>query len=133
MRARGHLELRAVDAQPGDGWRVVVALVAALLDDPAARAAATAAATEATEALGAAAGGWLSPAMQVAARDAMTDPVLRRAGMTFVETAVGALTRAGQPELAAEVAAFGERYPARHRCPADDRATDRATAPEESA
>ena len=71
--------------------------------------------------------------MQVAARDAMTDPVLRRAGMTFVETAVGALTRAGQPELAAEVAAFGERYPARHRCPADDRATDRATAPEESA
>jgi hypothetical protein len=55
------------------------------------------------------------------------------------------LTRAGQPELAAEVAAFGERYPARRRCPADDRATDRAsdlatdmatdraTAPEESA
>ena len=53
VRARGHLELRAVDAQPGDGWRVVVALVAALLDDPAARAAATAAATEAAEALGA--------------------------------------------------------------------------------
>ena len=71
--------------------------------------------------------------MQVAARDAMTDPVLRRAGMTFVELAVGALTRAGQPELATEVAAFGERYPARHLCPADDRATDRATAPEESA
>jgi glutamate--cysteine ligase len=133
VRARGHLELRTVDAQPGDGWRVVVALVAALLDDPAARAAATAAATEAVEALGADAGGWLGPAMQVAARDATTDPVLRRAGMTFVKTAVGALTRAGQPELAAEVAAFGERYPARLRCPADDRATDRATAPEESA
>jgi glutamate--cysteine ligase len=75
----------------------------------------------------------------------MTDPVLREAGMTFVATAVGALTRAGQPELAAAVAAFGERYPARRRCPADDRATgrdagratdpatDRATAPEESA
>jgi glutamate--cysteine ligase len=133
VRARGHLELRAVDAQPGDGWRVVVALVAALIDDPDARAAATAAATEAAGALGADAHGWLSPAMRVAARDAMTDPVLRRAGMTFVATAVGALTRAGQPELAAEVAAFGERYPARRRCPADDRATDRATAPEESA
>ena len=149
VRARGHLELRAVDAQPGDGWRIVVALVAALLDDPAARAVATAAATEASAALGADAGGWLSPAMQVATRDAMTDPVLREAGMTFVATAVGALTRAGQPELAAAVAAFGERYPARRRCPADDRATgsetgratgratdratDRATAPEESA
>jgi glutamate--cysteine ligase len=106
----------------------VVALVAALLDDPAARAVATAAATEASAALGADAGGWLSPAMQVATRDAMTDPVLREAGMTFVATAVGALTRAGQPELAAAVAAFGERYPARHRGPADDRATDRATA-----
>jgi glutamate--cysteine ligase len=133
VRARGHLELRAVDAQPDDGWRVVVALVAALLDDPAARTAATAAAVAATEALGADAGGWLSPAMQVAARDAMTDPALREAGLTFVATAVGALTRAGQPELAAAVAAFGERYPARHRCPADDRATDRATALEESA
>jgi glutamate--cysteine ligase len=63
----------------------------------------------------------------------MTEPVLRRAGMTFVATAVGALTRAGQPELAAAVAAFGERYPVRHRCPADDRATHSATAPEESA
>jgi len=141
VRARGHLELRAVDAQPGDGWRIVVALVAALLDDPSARAVATAAATEASEALGADAGGWLSAAMQVATRDAMTDPVLREAGMTFVATAVGALTRAGQPELAAAVAAFGERYPARRRCPADDRATgretgratDRATALEESA
>jgi glutamate--cysteine ligase len=139
VRARGHLELRAVDAQPGEGWRVVVALVAALLDDRPARAVATAAATEARRALGdppeaaGPAGGWGSPAMRVAARDAMTDPVLRRAGMTFVATAVGVLTRAGQPELAAEVEAFGERYPARHRCPADDRATDRATAPEEIA
>ena len=186
VRPRGHLELRAVDAQPGDGWRVVVALVAGLLDTPAGRAAATAAATEAAAALGddpasrrpaagpvggrraadpvhgrtgadpvrgraeddpvrgrtgddrptghpaatpGAAGGGLSPAMRVAARAAMTDPVLRRAGLTFVETAVGALTRAGRPELAAEVAAFGERYPARHRCPADES----ATAPEESA
>jgi glutamate--cysteine ligase len=132
VRARGHLELRAVDAQPGDGWRVVVALVAALLDDPPARAEATSAADEVAAVHGAGRG-WLGPAARVAARDAMTDPVLRRAGMTFVETAVGALTRAGQPELAAEVAAFGERYPARHRCPADDRATDRATAPEENA
>lgn len=109
VRAQGHLELRAVDAQPADGWRVVAALVAALLDDPAARAAATAAATE------------LPPgAITAAARDAMTDPALRRAGMCFVETAVAALHRAGHPALAAEVEEFAERYPARGRCPADD-------------
>jgi glutamate--cysteine ligase len=140
VRARGHLELRALDAQPGDGWRVVVALVAALLDDPAARAVATEAAVEASAALAAAAGAaWLptdrlptrglSRPMEVAARRATTDPTLCRAGMTFVTTAADALTRAGEPELAAEVTAFGERYPARSRCPADDC----ATAPEESA
>jgi glutamate--cysteine ligase len=133
VRARGHLELRALDAQPGDGWRVVVALVAALLDDPAARAVATAAAAEATGALAAAPGrlparGLAGP-MEVAARRATTDPALRAAGITFVATAADALTRAAEPQLAAEVAAFGERYPARSRCPADDS----ATASEESA
>jgi glutamate--cysteine ligase len=98
VRAQGHLELRAIDAQPGDGWRVVAALVAALLDDPVARATATAATTD------------LPPAaLQVAARAGMTDPVLRRAGSCFVETAVAALDRAGHPELAAEVDGFGER------------------------
>jgi glutamate--cysteine ligase len=138
VRARGHLELRALDAQPRDGWRVVVALVAALLDDPAARAVATEAAAEASAALAAAAARLpaarlptrgLSRPMEVAARLATTDPTLCRAGMTFVATAADALTRAGEPELAAEVTAFGERYPARSRCPADDS----ATAPEESA
>lgn len=110
VRAQGHLELRAIDAQPGDGWRVVAALVAALLDDPAARAAATAATAE------------LGPeAIRVAARDGMTDPALRWAGLCFVETAAAALHRAGHAGLAAEVEGFGERYPARGRCPADDR------------
>ena len=32
-RLRGHLELRMIDAQPGDGWIVPVALVTALVDD----------------------------------------------------------------------------------------------------
>jgi glutamate--cysteine ligase len=111
VRAQGHLELRAIDAQPADGWRVVAALVAALMDDPAARAVATATALETGRSL------------EVAARQAMADPVLRRAGLTFVDTAVAALSRAGQPELAAEVGGFGERYPARGRCPADDHPT----------
>ncbi|HEY6745881.1 MAG TPA: glutamate-cysteine ligase family protein [Mycobacteriales bacterium] len=141
VRAQGHLELRAVDAQPGDGWRVVTALVAGLLDDPAARAVATAAATEATAELDARAAPSppgpqpevLARALDTAARDAMTDPVLRRAGMCFVETAAAALHRAGHPGLAAEVQGFGERYPARGRCPADDGPAHDRTSTQESA
>ncbi|WUK15087.1 ergothioneine biosynthesis glutamate--cysteine ligase EgtA [Kitasatospora sp. NBC_00374] len=34
VRPRGHLELRMLDAQPGDGWLTPLALVGALLDDP---------------------------------------------------------------------------------------------------
>jgi glutamate--cysteine ligase len=123
VRGQGHLELRAIDAQPGDGWRVVTALVAALLDDPAARATATGAAAVAADAVS-------GRALTAAARDAMGDPALRRAALCFVETATGALTRAGLPGIAREVEGFGERYPARCRCPADD---DRPTAPEEGA
>ncbi|HEX6756263.1 MAG TPA: ergothioneine biosynthesis glutamate--cysteine ligase EgtA [Mycobacteriales bacterium] len=108
VRARGHLELRVVDAQPGDGWRVVVAVVAALLDDPVARAAATAAAAEATG------------DGTVVARDALADPSLARAGRVLVATAAAALDRAGHPDLAAEVLGWAERYPARGRTPADD-------------
>jgi glutamate--cysteine ligase len=43
VRPRGHLELRVIDAQPGDGWIVPTAVVSALLDDPAAAQAAMAA------------------------------------------------------------------------------------------
>ncbi|MER8182042.1 ergothioneine biosynthesis glutamate--cysteine ligase EgtA [Kitasatospora sp. NPDC094015] len=34
VRPRGHMELRMLDAQPGDGWLTPLALVSALLDDP---------------------------------------------------------------------------------------------------
>src|SRR5262249_59044021 len=34
VRPRGHLEVRSIDAQPGDGWMVPLAVTAALLDDP---------------------------------------------------------------------------------------------------
>ncbi len=37
VRPRGHLELRMIDAQPGDGWLAPLALVSALLDDPSSR------------------------------------------------------------------------------------------------
>lgn len=114
VRARGHLELRALDAQPGDGWRVAAALVAGLLDDPVARDLATDAAAAATAALAG------SDPLVVASRDAVGDPALRRAALAFTGAARAALIRAGQPDLAAEVDRFAARYPARGRCPADD-------------
>src|SRR6266702_1124454 len=44
VRPQGHLELRVIDAQPGEGWIVPAAVVSALLDDPIAAEAAMAAA-----------------------------------------------------------------------------------------
>ena len=44
VRPQGHLELRVIDAQPGEGWIVPAAVVSALLDDPIAADAAMAAA-----------------------------------------------------------------------------------------
>jgi len=43
VRPRGHLELRMIDAQPGDGWIVPAAVAWALLEDPRAADAAMAA------------------------------------------------------------------------------------------
>ena len=104
VRAQGHLELRIIDAQPGAGWRVPAALVAALLDDPAARAEATAAATG---------------DVRTAARVGMGDPALRAGGVAFATAAVAALRRAGHADLAAEVERFAADHTARGRCPAD--------------
>lgn len=117
VRPRGWLELRMIDAQPGDGWVVPLAVVTALLDDPAAADAAW----EATEPLtqGApepAAGVWLR-----AARHGPADPELGKAVRACFTAADGALARdpaAAEPRAA--VAAFAERYAERGRCPADD-------------
>ncbi|MFL6128709.1 MAG: ergothioneine biosynthesis glutamate--cysteine ligase EgtA [Mycobacteriales bacterium] len=106
VRARGHLELRVVDAQPRDDWRVVTALVAGLLDDPAARAEATALAAGAEA--------------EAAARRGLADPHLARAAVGFTAAAAAALDRAGHRDLADEVTEWAGRYPARGRTPADD-------------
>jgi glutamate--cysteine ligase len=133
VRPRGHLELRMIDAQPGDGWIVPVSVVAALTDDPAA-ADAVMAATEpvwagsAPSTTSAAsrqrangrnrdeASPWLR-----AARLGLADPVLARAAQRCFEAAAAALARAGAP-LAARTAVddFADRYVQRGRCPADD-------------
>lgn len=113
VRARGHLELRMIDAQPGDGWIVPVALVAALADDPAAADTAMAAAEpvwhEGPDS-------WLR-----AARLGPSDPVLAKAATECFIAADAALARSGAPEpIRGAVACFADRYPSRGRCPADD-------------
>jgi glutamate--cysteine ligase len=118
VRPRGHVELRVIDAQPGDGWIVPAAVVTALLDDPAAAQQAMAAA----EAL------WaerdhdgMSP-WQRAARQGPADPGIGTASSRCFEAADAALCRLGAPEgIRSAVTDFTERYVIRGRCPADDR------------
>ncbi|NUR62000.1 MAG: ergothioneine biosynthesis glutamate--cysteine ligase EgtA [Catenulispora sp.] len=82
VRARGHLELRVLDALPGDLWRVPTALVTALFHD--ARAAED-------------------------ARAALELTPIRKAATACFDAALSALERMDAPEsLVAEVARFAE-------------------------
>ncbi|MFF2655838.1 ergothioneine biosynthesis glutamate--cysteine ligase EgtA [Kitasatospora sp. NPDC058032] len=140
VRPRGHLELRMIDAQPGDGWIVPTALVTALLDDPLAADAALAALEPLQPPHGA--DDPRPPRSDLWCRAAVlatADPALRRAALACFAAADAALGRLpGAERLRATVAAFAERYPARGRCPADDqldalRSGTRRTPPEEAA
>ncbi|MFI6071329.1 glutamylcysteine synthetase [Actinoplanes sp. NPDC051343] len=117
VQARGHLELDFADGQDGDGdgdgWRVAVAVIATLLDDPVA-------ATAAERATGHFA--YAERVWEIAARDALTDARLAAAARECFVAAYAALGRRGAPrDLRDAVAAFTERYVMRGRCPADDR------------
>jgi glutamate--cysteine ligase len=118
VRPRGWLELRMIDAQPGDGWLVPTLLAAVLLDDPEAAWSAWCA----TERLCAASSPFPPRAVwSRAARLGTAAPELARAALACFEAALPALARAGVPAaLREQVAAFAARYPARGRCPADD-------------
>ncbi|WP_405833187.1 MULTISPECIES: ergothioneine biosynthesis glutamate--cysteine ligase EgtA [unclassified Streptomyces] len=121
VRPRGHLELRMIDAQPGDdGWLVPVAVVHALFDDP--EAAETA--YRATKALSDAHGPRPSPRNPLwrsAARHGLADPDLRTAATACFLAAAEALPRLGANRHVQEtVGAFTERFVLRGRCPADD-------------
>ncbi len=125
VRARGHLELRMIDAQPGDGWIVPVAVVSALADDPVAADVAMAAAEPVWHSPGAAGvppprasepDPWLR-----AARLGPGDQVLARAATECFAAAGAALARSRAPApIRKAVADFADRYPLRGRCPADD-------------
>jgi ergothioneine biosynthesis glutamate--cysteine ligase EgtA len=113
VRPRGHLELRMIDAQPGDGWVVPTAVAWAMLSDPQASDASLAAA----EPLWAGRGDpWLR-----AARYGPADGRIARAVRACFDAAEAALRRSRAPaSLLRAVADFAERYVHRDRCPADD-------------
>lgn len=107
VRAAGHLEVRYLDAQRGEGWVVPAAVTWALTATQRARDRADAAAEPV-------AGRWTD-----AARLGLADRELVRAARALVDVALDEL--AGQPaHLAAWVSHFAERYTLRGRCPADD-------------
>ncbi|MGW5852346.1 ergothioneine biosynthesis glutamate--cysteine ligase EgtA [Streptomyces sp. NPDC055254] len=134
VRPRGHLELRMIDAQPGDdGWLVPVAVVHALFDDPEA----TETAYRATKALADAYGSQpapRNPLWRSAAHHGLADPELRSAAATCFRAATAALPRLGaSTHVQDTVGAFAERFALRGRCPADDPPEQRLTGKEDRA
>ncbi|NJP48664.1 ergothioneine biosynthesis glutamate--cysteine ligase EgtA [Streptomyces sp. SBST2-5] len=121
VRPRGHLELRMIDAQPGDdGWIVPLAVTAALFDDPQAAETAYRAVKPLTErTLGRPAPH--NPLWRDAARVGLADPELRETAAVCFAAALEALPRLGATgEVVDAVAAFEDRHVRRGRCPADD-------------
>ncbi|WP_306192523.1 MULTISPECIES: ergothioneine biosynthesis glutamate--cysteine ligase EgtA [unclassified Streptomyces] len=121
VRPRGHLELRMIDAQPGDdGWIVPLAVTTALFDDPEAAETAYRAVkplAERTLALPAP----HNPLWADAARAGLADPELHEAAIACFVAALDALPRVGATaEVTDAVGAYLDRYVLKGRCPADD-------------
>lgn len=121
VRPRGHLELRMIDAQPGDdGWIVPLAVATALFEDPAA----TETAYRAVKPLAERALSLPAPHNPLwldAARHGLADPELHEAAIACFAAALEALPRLGATtEVTDAVAAYLDRYVIPGRCPADD-------------
>ncbi|WUW19956.1 ergothioneine biosynthesis glutamate--cysteine ligase EgtA [Streptomyces sp. NBC_01463] len=135
VRPRGHLELRMIDAQPGDdGWLVPLAVTTALFDDPEAAETVYRTVKPLAETAGPLAAP-RNPLWVAAARDGLADPELRTAAAVCFGLALEALPRMGATRAVQDaVADFRDRYVARGRCPADDLrglfTTDRAHGPD---
>ncbi|HEV2347672.1 MAG TPA: ergothioneine biosynthesis glutamate--cysteine ligase EgtA [Actinocrinis sp.] len=118
VRPRGWLELRMIDAQPGDGWQLAAATATALFDDPVAAEAAY----ELTEPL--CDGPSPVPDQAVwtrAARYGPADPEIGKAARAALAAAASALGRSGAPRpLQEAVGRFLEQYTEQGRCPAHD-------------
>jgi len=85
VRPRGYLEIRYLDAQPGADWIVPVAVLTALLAEPATTEAALDLATET-------AGRWLT-----ASRLGLADPAVRRTAAAVLDLACRRLDATGLP------------------------------------
>jgi glutamate--cysteine ligase len=125
VRPRGHFELRMIDAQPGDGWIVPLAVASALLSDAQAQDAALAAVAPLWDGQPP---GWPATAngdgeapWTRAARCGPADPAISQASRACFAAAREALNRMGvSAGITAAVDAFTEEYVSRDRCPADD-------------
>lgn len=121
VRPRGHLELRMIDAQPGDdGWIVPLAVTTALFEDPEAAETAYRAVKPLAERTRS------GPAphnalWRDAARVGLADPELREVAASCFAAALRALPRLGATAGVVDaVEAYRDRHVARGRCPADD-------------
>jgi glutamate--cysteine ligase len=117
VRPRGHFELRMIDAQPGDGWVVPLAVSSALLSDAQASEAALTAVAPLWD------GRWPGddgPWVR-AARLGPADPVISRASracFAVAREALDRMTTTGAVREAVDV--FINQYVSKDRCPADD-------------
>lgn len=121
VRPRGHLELRMLDAQPGeDGWIVPLAVTTALFDDPEAAETAYRTVKPLTERAGALPAPH-NPLWLDAARYGLADPELHEVAVACFAAALRALPGLGASTAVTDaVAAYQDRYVLRGRCPADD-------------
>lgn len=121
VRPRGHLELRMIDAQPGeDGWIVPLAVTSALFDDPEAAETAYRAVKPLAERAGALPAPH-NPLWIDAARSGLADPELQEVAVVCFGAALEALPRLGATAGVTDaVAAYRDRYVLKGRCPADD-------------
>ncbi|MDQ4104813.1 MAG: ergothioneine biosynthesis glutamate--cysteine ligase EgtA [Actinomycetota bacterium] len=109
VRPQGYLEVRYLDTQPVGQWLVPVAVLAALLSDPAVTAAAR-------DACAPAVGRWLH-----AAERGLRDNTLAAAAIAVFELACHALPALNAPaEMQLLVEEITEQRVRRGRCPADD-------------
>lgn len=109
VRARGHLEIRYLDAQPGPWWIVPAAVLTALLEDPKAG-------DQARDACAGVQDRWRNAAL-----GGLDDAELARAALRVFELATVSLSgRSGTTAAARVVEAFAERWTVRRRCPGDD-------------
>jgi glutamate--cysteine ligase len=114
VRPCGYLEIRMVDSQPGHGWVVPLAVVAALLDD--ARASDEALELVSRQPMPDRRDIWIN-----AARRGLLNPRLALAARDCLRIAIDALDRLYAPAWVREaVERFALTYTYRGRCPADD-------------